>query len=536
MAGNCTRSEPAAGLACRPISLAAMTPHATTSTSASAAGPSSRGATTSIPRRPAAQPGAAATPAASSRPSRSTAPSTAPSRPRPSRSGATRRRRASCSALKAHRFTTHRRDLGTAGEGDRSASSAAASPSWATSSARCCGSSCRPSIRRGGGRSLPAPAAARSAGPAAAPRAGRAASQLRLRGIPGPAGARTAARRSTPTPRNFPRSRMRRSELAYLRLMRSARGLRRPAIRRSELAPWAKGAREWVGMGGESEAFVFFINGAKERAPAAAMEFCRVLGDRLGSLRHRHCAVECAARSPPYAQCKRLGRTQAHAARTPRHRELDLHPSPVPHLAERCRRVLQFAPHHPLQRIRHRARSCNILLQRHLLRRAAAPAPPHRCRRAPARRRPASRRRNSAPPWPARLRAPGAAAPPASAARPCRPARRRRWPPTGRPPASAQQTCVGAGMFARAIAPRRPAPAARSAHRLHAADEAALADHEFAVRRRCARVKATRALSQRPALQPAQPRAGAARLRAARGPVLAADPAVPAALLRDLRR
>ena len=67
-----------------------------------------------------------------------------------------------------------------------------------------------------------------------------------------------------------------RSDLAYLRLMRS-----RPEVPTGypseELAPWLRGAREWVGLGAEREAFVFFINGAKERAPAAAMEFLRQL-------------------------------------------------------------------------------------------------------------------------------------------------------------------------------------------------------------------------------------------------------------------
>lgn len=67
-----------------------------------------------------------------------------------------------------------------------------------------------------------------------------------------------------------------RSSLAYLRLMRSAAdcatGYPPPA-----LAPWVRGAREWTEMGEAHEAFVFFINGAKERAPAAALEFIRQL-------------------------------------------------------------------------------------------------------------------------------------------------------------------------------------------------------------------------------------------------------------------
>ena len=69
-----------------------------------------------------------------------------------------------------------------------------------------------------------------------------------------------------------------RSELAYLRLMRSepdcATGYSPDALQ-----PWARGAREWTALGPRHEAFVFFINGAKERAPAAALEFIRQLGE-----------------------------------------------------------------------------------------------------------------------------------------------------------------------------------------------------------------------------------------------------------------
>jgi uncharacterized protein YecE (DUF72 family) len=44
------------------------------------------------------------------------------------------------------------------------------------------------------------------------------------------------------------------------------------------LSPWARGAREWVALGDDHEAFVFFINGAKERAPHAAMALLAQLG------------------------------------------------------------------------------------------------------------------------------------------------------------------------------------------------------------------------------------------------------------------
>jgi len=65
------------------------------------------------------------------------------------------------------------------------------------------------------------------------------------------------------------------NDLAYIRLMRSdadcATGYP-PAV----LADWAAGARAWV-KSPSREALIFFINGAKERAPAAAQELIRRL-------------------------------------------------------------------------------------------------------------------------------------------------------------------------------------------------------------------------------------------------------------------
>jgi len=66
------------------------------------------------------------------------------------------------------------------------------------------------------------------------------------------------------------------SELAYLRLMRSQADCA-TGYAPQQLAPWARGAQDWAGMGERHEAFVFFINGAKERAPAAAMAFLEQL-------------------------------------------------------------------------------------------------------------------------------------------------------------------------------------------------------------------------------------------------------------------
>jgi uncharacterized protein YecE (DUF72 family) len=67
-----------------------------------------------------------------------------------------------------------------------------------------------------------------------------------------------------------------RSDLAYLRLMRSEADC--PTGYAPEaLAPWVHAAREWVDQGSSKEVFVFFISAAKERNPAAAMEFLKQL-------------------------------------------------------------------------------------------------------------------------------------------------------------------------------------------------------------------------------------------------------------------
>jgi uncharacterized protein YecE (DUF72 family) len=75
------------------------------------------------------------------------------------------------------------------------------------------------------------------------------------------------------------------NDLAYLRLMRSEAdcptGYPEP-----EIARWLQGAQDWVALGPRREAFVFFINGAKERAPAAAQRFLQLLGDQPGALRN----------------------------------------------------------------------------------------------------------------------------------------------------------------------------------------------------------------------------------------------------------
>ncbi|WP_426339216.1 DUF72 domain-containing protein [Pseudoduganella sp. S-14] len=65
-------------------------------------------------------------------------------------------------------------------------------------------------------------------------------------------------------------------DFVYARLMDAQSGIitgyTMPALKK-----WAAQAQEWTG-GGKRDAFVYFINGAKERAPAAAQELLRVLG------------------------------------------------------------------------------------------------------------------------------------------------------------------------------------------------------------------------------------------------------------------
>ena len=43
------------------------------------------------------------------------------------------------------------------------------------------------------------------------------------------------------------------------------------------LEQWAAGARAWTAKSAAHEVFIYFINGAKERAPAAATELIRLL-------------------------------------------------------------------------------------------------------------------------------------------------------------------------------------------------------------------------------------------------------------------
>jgi uncharacterized protein YecE (DUF72 family) len=66
--------------------------------------------------------------------------------------------------------------------------------------------------------------------------------------------------------------------LAYLRLMRT-RSECATGYRPADIGRWAAGCRAWTAKGPEREVFAFFISGAKERAPAAAMALLRRLRD-----------------------------------------------------------------------------------------------------------------------------------------------------------------------------------------------------------------------------------------------------------------
>ena len=57
---------------------------------------------------------------------------------------------------------------------------------------------------------------------------------------------------------------------AYIRLMRSEASIP-TGYPQAVLDQWAEGASAWAGGESPRDAFVYFINGAKERAPAAAM-------------------------------------------------------------------------------------------------------------------------------------------------------------------------------------------------------------------------------------------------------------------------
>ncbi|HYE71513.1 MAG TPA: DUF72 domain-containing protein [Aquabacterium sp.] len=75
----------------------------------------------------------------------------------------------------------------------------------------------------------------------------------------------------------FPNIADEQAPFAYLRLMRS-RSEVPSGYPPAELEAWAAGARTWAGGPQGREAFIFFINGAKERAPAAAKELIRRVG------------------------------------------------------------------------------------------------------------------------------------------------------------------------------------------------------------------------------------------------------------------
>jgi uncharacterized protein YecE (DUF72 family) len=66
-------------------------------------------------------------------------------------------------------------------------------------------------------------------------------------------------------------------DFAYLRLMRSESSVP-TGYTPAAIAQWAQGVRAWTGGQRPRDVFVYFINGAKERAPAGAVELMTQLG------------------------------------------------------------------------------------------------------------------------------------------------------------------------------------------------------------------------------------------------------------------
>jgi uncharacterized protein YecE (DUF72 family) len=66
------------------------------------------------------------------------------------------------------------------------------------------------------------------------------------------------------------------TDLAYMRLMRSSADCA-TGYPTEVLAQWAQAAHTWTAQAPTREVFIFFINGAKERAPAAAQELIKLL-------------------------------------------------------------------------------------------------------------------------------------------------------------------------------------------------------------------------------------------------------------------
>ncbi len=75
---------------------------------------------------------------------------------------------------------------------------------------------------------------------------------------------------------DYPRIETQTAGFTYARLMKS-RADEPTGYSSQNLRDFARRARNWVASGGD--AFVFFINGAKEKAPAAATAFLDMIGD-----------------------------------------------------------------------------------------------------------------------------------------------------------------------------------------------------------------------------------------------------------------
>ena len=247
------------------------------SASASAAGPTSPGATTSFRQGlPHSQELRLRQPPAH-RPSRSTAPTTAPSSRRPSPTGATRRPTISCSRSRPIRFATNRKLLATAGESiERFVDSGIGELGRQARPARLAVHADQAVSSRRTSRRFLALLPSERGRPARCAMCSTCATRVFCRRVPGAGAPFRLHHRAHRSPTSFRPSPTSSSDLAYIRLMRSARRLRYRLRARAARRLGARRAR-LDRLQRQHEVFVFFINGAKERAPAAALELIRRL-------------------------------------------------------------------------------------------------------------------------------------------------------------------------------------------------------------------------------------------------------------------
>lgn len=106
-------------------------------------------------------------------------------------------------------------------------------------------------------------------------------------------------------------------EFAYARLM-MAEAKQKTGYAPKALDDWAERAQGWAGTAAKPrEVFVYFINGAKERAPAAAAELLKRLGWEPPAPAEEPAAAPKTPRTPkPPAAAKKAAGTAARKAKT----------------------------------------------------------------------------------------------------------------------------------------------------------------------------------------------------------------------------